>query len=89
MIGRFWVRIDDTYYHVSRILCMQRQLKLSLMENDNMHYLRFGKPHYSFILDDYLVTNVSFSPAMKSVLIQACQQWYFESQISEKENHAN
>ena len=86
MIGRFWVKIDNTYYHVSRISCTEKQLKLFLNENYNMHHLRFGKPHYSFILDDSLVTNVSFSPAMKRILIQGCQRWYFESQISEKEN---
>ena len=86
MVG--WVRVDGTSYHVVKLSCTRRQLKLFLRhgESNSVHILRFGRPHYSFVLDDSLVTDVSFSTDAKVALIRACRRWYFESRISEKEN---
>ena len=86
MFGRNWVRIDNIYYHTSRVICTRRQLKLFLHDGENVHHLRFGKPDYTFTLDGSLAKDVSFSPALKNLLIRGCPLWYFEFQMSEKEN---
>ena len=81
-----WVRVNGAYYLVSKVLCTQKQLKLFLRRDSSMHHLRFGKPHYSFVLDDVLVTDVVLSPDLKVALLQGCPRWYLESVESEKEN---
>ena len=94
------VYVDGIEYRAKKIQCyrahgiyitmtiVNRHLNTNDIGEENREYvLRFTLPNYSWILDDSLVTNVSFSPYIKSILIQnRCLLWFWQSIISEREN---
>ena len=95
---RDWVNVDGIEYRVTKIECdRSRGLYITMIlvnshpndiGDENREYvLRFTPLNYSWILDDSLVTNVSFSTNIKLRLIRRdCVKWFWESLISEKEN---
>ena len=94
------VYVDGIEYRAKKIQCyksrgiyitmtiVNRHSNTNGVEEENREYvLRFTQPDRSWILDDSLVANVTFSPYMKTRLLQRnCLYWFWQSIISEQEN---